>query len=82
MSTPEEIRNARKSLRVSQFSMAKVSGISRVRLSLIETGQLDPNPEESAAIRKALAHFAGCRYDEVAAIRAEIAAPAGVQISA
>lgn len=80
--TGNELRELRRSLRVSQYALAGESGVPRMHLSLAENGDRELSPEEAQAISRALAHFASRRYDEMVAIRAEISAPTGVQVSA
>lgn len=46
---------------MSQFLAANKSGVSRMRLSLAETGQLKLRPEEEFAIREVLRHAIDAR---------------------
>jgi transcriptional regulator with XRE-family HTH domain len=54
----EEIRRLRESAGASQIRIAKLAGMSRMRLSLAETGEVALAPAEIDAVRKAIAKFA------------------------
>lgn len=48
------LRSLREKAGLTQFVVARKSGVPRMRLSLAESGQLRLRPEEDAAIRKAI----------------------------
>ena len=50
----DEIRGLRKLTGLSQFCVAKRSGICRTRVSLFENGHIKLRPDEVAAIRSVL----------------------------
>lgn len=50
----DNLRKTRQVAGMSQFRAAKESGIPRMRLSLAETGQLQLQPAEKAALRSVL----------------------------
>jgi transcriptional regulator with XRE-family HTH domain len=54
----EEIRRLREAARASQIRIAKSAGLSRMRLSLAETGDVELRPAEVDAVLKAIAKFA------------------------
>ena len=54
----EEIRPLREAAGASQIRIAKLAGMSRMRLSLAETGDVELGPAEVAAVRNAIATFA------------------------
>ena len=51
---------------MSQFLCAQRSGISRMKLSLAETGQIELSATEEAAVRRELAKYIADRAREVA----------------
>jgi transcriptional regulator with XRE-family HTH domain len=51
---PMELKELRKMADLTQFQLAQRCGVSRMRLSLAECGQLDLDPREDAAVRKVL----------------------------
>ena len=53
-----EIRRLREAAGASQIRIAKLAGLPRMRLSLAETGDVDLNIKEVAAVRRAIAKFA------------------------
>lgn len=53
----EELRNRRKQVGMPQFLLAQRSGVTRMRLSLFETGQVSLNADEIAAVRIALREY-------------------------
>ena len=53
-----ELRRLREAAGASQIRIANSAGVSRMRLSLAETGDVELDAEEVAAIRKAIAKFA------------------------
>ena len=55
----------RKKSGMSQFLCARKSGISRMRLSLAETGQVALTAAEEAAIDRALNEYIVCRAQEI-----------------
>lgn len=80
-----EIRAIRKSVGMSQFSLARLSGVPRMRLSLFETNQLELTESEEKALRAVLGQAIERRAGEVAAVRKEFgrgkmedAAPAAI----
>jgi len=48
------LRRLRERARLTQFVVAQKSGVTRMRLSLAESGQLRLRPEEEAAVREAI----------------------------
>jgi transcriptional regulator with XRE-family HTH domain len=48
------LRKLRESAGLTQFAVARKSGVSRMRLSLAESGQLRLSPEEELAVREAI----------------------------
>ena len=54
----DEIRRLREAAGASQIRIAKLAGMSRMRLSLAETGDVALGPAEVDAVRKAIAKFA------------------------
>jgi transcriptional regulator with XRE-family HTH domain len=53
----EELKNRRKEVGMPQFLLAQRSGVTRMRLSLFETGQVSLSADEIAAIRRALKEY-------------------------
>jgi hypothetical protein len=51
---------------MSQFLCAQRSGISRMRLSLAETGQIALGPEEEAAVRQVISDYIAVKSREIA----------------
>jgi transcriptional regulator with XRE-family HTH domain len=49
-----DLRRTRQVAGISQFLAAQESGVSRMRLSLAETGQVALRPEEKLALRRVL----------------------------
>jgi predicted transcriptional regulator len=60
-----EIRRLREAVGASQIRIAKLAGISRMRLSLAETGDVDLSAKEVTAVRQAIAKFATTSADEL-----------------
>jgi hypothetical protein len=56
----------RKKSGMSQFLLAKSSGVPRMRLSLAETGQITLTGDEAAAVRRALSEFIAKKVREIA----------------
>jgi DNA-binding transcriptional regulator YiaG len=52
--TSEQIKNARKSRKLSQAKLAGILGISQQLISHIESGRREPTPEVEAGLRKVL----------------------------
>jgi len=56
-----QIQHVRKTIKWSQYDLAKASGIGRTRLSLFENRHIDLRPEEvnalQAALRDATSHL-------------------------
>lgn len=63
---------------LTQYTLARKSGISRVRLSLAETGQLALNPEEEARIRAVLLPVIGERSHQLQMVLADSRAEEGL----
>lgn len=61
----------RKKSVMSQFLCAQRSGVSRMRLSLAETGQVVLTPAEEAAIDQALNEYIVCRAQEISRLLRE-----------
>lgn len=55
----------RKKSGMSQFLCAQQSGVSRMRLSLAETGQVVLTTAEEAAVRRALSDYISGRVREI-----------------
>jgi predicted transcriptional regulator len=53
----EELRNRRREVGMPQFLLAKKSGVTRMRLSLFETGQVSLTAAEIDAVRHALKEY-------------------------
>ena len=53
----EELRNRRKEVGMPQFLLAQRSKVTRMRLSLFETGQISLSTDEIAAVRRALKEY-------------------------
>ena len=53
----EELRNRRREVGMPQFLLAQRSGVTRMRLSLFETGQVALTTEEITAVRCALKEY-------------------------
>jgi predicted transcriptional regulator len=53
----EELRNRRKEVAMPQFLLAQRSGVTRMRLSLFETGQVLLTEHEITALRRALKEY-------------------------
>jgi len=67
----------RKKSGMSQFLCAQRSGISRMRLSLAETGQIRLSPEEEAALRQVLDEYISAKAHEIALLSQEQHSVAG-----
>ena len=65
------LQQRRKKSGMSQFSLAQSSGISRMRLSLAETGQVTLTDDEEAAIRRALNDYLQAKAHEMALLSEE-----------
>ena len=61
----------RKKSGMSQFLWAKRSRISRMRLSLAETGQIALSPAEEATLRQALSEYIAHKAQEIALLSQE-----------
>lgn len=57
----EKLREMRVLLGMSQFSVARQSGVERTRLSLFENGHVELEPEQLAHIRQVLEKAAADR---------------------
>jgi predicted transcriptional regulator len=53
----EELKNRRREVGMPQFLLAQRSGVTRMRLSLFETGQVCLTADEIAAVRRALKEY-------------------------
>ena len=53
----EELKNRRKEVGMPQFLLAQRSGVTRMRLSLFETGQVLLSADEITAVRRALKEY-------------------------
>jgi transcriptional regulator with XRE-family HTH domain len=49
-----QVQQVRKTIKWSQYDLARTSGIGRTRLSLFENGHIDLRPEELNALQCAL----------------------------
>jgi hypothetical protein len=65
----------RKKIGMSQFLCAQRSGISRMRLSLAETGQIALSSEEEALVRQVLSDYIALKSREIAVLMQDRAAP-------
>jgi transcriptional regulator with XRE-family HTH domain len=61
----------RKKSGMSQFLCAQRSGISRMRLSLAETGQIALNADEEAALRQVVTEYISAKAQEIALLSQE-----------
>jgi transcriptional regulator with XRE-family HTH domain len=61
----------RKKVGMSQFLCAQRSGISRMRLSLAETGQIKLSKQEEEAIRQVINEFISAKAREIASLSQE-----------
>lgn len=52
MKTANQIRAKRAEVRCSQLSLARLSGLTRYRVSLFECGYCNPTPSEAAALKR------------------------------
>jgi transcriptional regulator with XRE-family HTH domain len=57
-------KDRRKKIRMTQFLLARASGISRMRLSQAETGQLCLTDNEIAAVHRALSEYLATKAQE------------------
>jgi transcriptional regulator with XRE-family HTH domain len=62
---------------MSQFLCAQRSGISRMRLSLAETGQIELSADEVATVRQALTKYISDRAQEISLLSQEQHSVAG-----
>lgn len=53
----EELKNRRREVGMPQFLLAQRSGVTRMRLSLFETGQVSLTADEVAAVRRAMKEY-------------------------
>ncbi len=67
----------RKKSGMSQFLCAQRSCISRMRLSLAETGQIALSPAEKAALRQVLTEYISDKAQEIALLSQEQHSAAG-----
>jgi len=65
----------RKKSGMSQFLCAQKSGISRMRLSLAETGQIALSPEEEAVVRQVLSEYVALKSREIALLMQDCTVP-------
>jgi transcriptional regulator with XRE-family HTH domain len=66
----------RKKVGMSQFLLSRSSGVSRMRLSLAETGQITLTSDEEAAVCRALNEYIQTKSQEITELSAEIRASA------
>jgi predicted transcriptional regulator len=66
----------RKKVGMSQSLLSRSSGVSRMRLSLAETGQITLTSDEEGAVRRALNEYIQTRSQEITELSAEIRASA------
>lgn len=67
----EDLFERRKRIGMSQFKLAQDSGISRMRLSLAETGQVYLSGKEVAALRRAVNRYIAQKAREIAQLLSE-----------
>jgi predicted transcriptional regulator len=60
-----DLRKARVAADVTQFELAKKSGIERTRISLAENGHVELRPEEYKALMRALVEVIRYRVSEL-----------------
>jgi transcriptional regulator with XRE-family HTH domain len=60
-----ELRRARVAADVTQFELAKKSGIERTRISLAENGHIELRPEEYRALMRVLVEVIRFRVSEL-----------------
>lgn len=65
----------RKKIGMSQFLCAQRTGISRMRLSLAETGQVVLTPEEEAVVRRVLSDYITMKSKEITALLQDSVVP-------
>jgi transcriptional regulator with XRE-family HTH domain len=58
-------KDRRKKIGMTQFLLAQASGISRMRLSQAETGQLSLADNELAAVHRALSDYLDTKAQEI-----------------
>ena len=68
----KDIRRLREAAGASQIRIAKMAGVTRMRLSLAETGDIELGSAEIAAVRKAIAKFASTSAAELEKIARSI----------
>lgn len=61
----------RKRSGMSQFLCAQSSGVSRMRLSLAETGQVKLTAQEESAVRRALSDYISSKVREIELLQEE-----------
>jgi hypothetical protein len=64
-----ELSELRKRSGMSQFLCAQLAGISRMRLSLAETGQVHLNQVEESAVRRVIREFISVKAREIALLQ-------------
>ena len=67
----------RRKIGITQFVCAQRAGISRMKLSLAETGQLTLSDEEQKALNRALTEYLAAKAMEIAQLSKEQQAVAG-----
>ena len=65
----------RKKSGMSQFLCAQRSGISRMRLSLAETGQIRLSSEEEAVVRQVVSEYIALKSREIALLMQDCIVP-------
>ena len=66
-----DLQQRRKRSGMSQFLLARSSGVSRTRLSLAETGQVSLSEDEEAVVRRALDQDIQAKVREISLLREE-----------
>jgi transcriptional regulator with XRE-family HTH domain len=64
-------KDRRKKIGMTQFLLAQTSGISRMRLSQAETGQLSLADHEVAAVHRALSEYLATKAQEIQVLLAQ-----------
>ena len=62
------LRDRRRIANLSQSRMARMTGITRTRLSAVENGDLDLKPEELAKIERVLREQLAARASEIGSL--------------
>jgi transcriptional regulator with XRE-family HTH domain len=67
----DDLKAARQIADLSQFHIARLTGISRTRLSLVENGDVQLKPEELSLIQEVLREHLAVRAKEIGSLLQE-----------